>query len=225
MQNSPQAAINTPNQVIATRSRRAARFAAATLVGIILYVVLDIIAQLLPPHYNPISQAESDLAVGSFGWIMTLNFVIRGLLTLCLIVGLASAVPPPARSRTGTFLLAIWAIGAFLLAAYPTDVGARHTLHGLIHLLVALVAFVAGAVGELLISLRLAADPRWAAVRPFLLTTAIAALVLLLLVLGSAAPISQSIFGLTERIFLGLILLWIGVVSWYVFRQSASFSQ
>jgi len=29
--------------------------------GIALYVVLDVIAQILPPHYNPISQAESDL--------------------------------------------------------------------------------------------------------------------------------------------------------------------
>ena len=41
---------------------------------IILYVVLDVVAQVLPPHYSPISQAESLLAVGPYGYIMTVNF-------------------------------------------------------------------------------------------------------------------------------------------------------
>jgi len=36
------------------------------LVGVVLYLVLDAIAQVLPPHYNPLSQAESDLAVGPY---------------------------------------------------------------------------------------------------------------------------------------------------------------
>ena len=39
----------------------------ATIIGIVLYLVLDIIAQLLPPHYSFITQAESDLAVGPYG--------------------------------------------------------------------------------------------------------------------------------------------------------------
>jgi len=55
------------------------------LVGIILYAVLDVVAQILPPHYNPISQAESDLAVGKFGLIMTINFVNSGVLSLVFI--------------------------------------------------------------------------------------------------------------------------------------------
>lgn len=45
-----------------------ARLALATIVGIALYVVIDVITQLLPPHYNPISQAESNLAVGPYGY-------------------------------------------------------------------------------------------------------------------------------------------------------------
>ena len=43
------------------------------------------VAQLLPPHYSPISQAESDLAVGKFGFIMTINFLNRGVLSLLFI--------------------------------------------------------------------------------------------------------------------------------------------
>jgi len=54
---------------------------------IILYVVLDAIAQVLPPHYSPLSQAESLLAVGPYGYIMTVNFLIRGVFSLLFASG------------------------------------------------------------------------------------------------------------------------------------------
>ncbi len=60
----------------------------ATIMGIVIYLVLDIIAQMLPPHYNFITQAESDLAVGPYGYVMAVNFLIRGLLSLSFIIGL-----------------------------------------------------------------------------------------------------------------------------------------
>ncbi|HEY7356765.1 MAG TPA: DUF998 domain-containing protein, partial [Ktedonobacterales bacterium] len=66
------AAVSAPSQ----SAKQGAALALLTIVGIALYVVLDVIAQLLPPHYNPISQAESDLAVGPYGWIMAINFVL-----------------------------------------------------------------------------------------------------------------------------------------------------
>ena len=62
------------------------------IAGIVLYVILDIIAQLLPPHYNPISQAESDLAVGPYGYIMTINFLVRGAFSLVFIYAFEGAV-------------------------------------------------------------------------------------------------------------------------------------
>ena len=55
---------------------------------IILYVILDVIAQVLPPHYSPISQAESLLAVGPYGYIMTVNFLIRGVFSLLFVYAL-----------------------------------------------------------------------------------------------------------------------------------------
>lgn len=200
--------------------RRSRRLAALTLAGIAAYVGLDIIAQLLPPHYNPLTQPESDLAVGPYGFVMAINFVVRGLLSLALLASIQTALIPAARSRVGAVLLEIWAIGAFLLAIFPTDVGARHTLHGLIHLIVALVAFVAAAVGALLISLRMGADPAWVRVRPALLVIAVASLVALAgLVLGVGSVASTAaggiagLFGLIERVFLGLILLWMLVTA------------
>ena len=71
---------NTDNAVLlgadAQGKQQGAMLALVTIVGIVVYVIIDVIAQLLPPHYNAIIQAESDLAVGPYGFLMTINFVI-----------------------------------------------------------------------------------------------------------------------------------------------------
>jgi hypothetical membrane protein len=195
-------------------NQQGATLALITIIGIVLYVVIDVIAQLLPPHYNAISQAESDLAVGPYGFLMTINFVIRGLLSLALLIGLIRATTKEGRSQFGLVLLGIWSVGAFLLALFPTDsAGQRPTFHGLIHLVVALIAFVSVAMGELLLSLRFAADERWETVRNPVLTIAFITLIaLVLLLFGTFAGLNGA-GGLLERAFLGLALLWILVVA------------
>src|SRR5579863_892184 len=92
----------------ALTARRVTLLARLTLAGIALYIVLDIVAQLLPPHYNPITQAESDLAVGPYGAVMTVNFLLRGLLSFALLAALVAATAPQARSPIGYALLGVW---------------------------------------------------------------------------------------------------------------------
>ncbi|HEU4784783.1 MAG TPA: DUF998 domain-containing protein [Ktedonobacterales bacterium] len=192
--------------------RKAQMLGALTIAGIVIYLALDVVAQLLPPHYSPVRQPESDLAVGPYGYVMTINFVVRGCLSLALVAGLMWGVAARARSTVGIVLIGIWAVGAFLLALFPTDVSSRLTIHGDIHLLVALVAFCAVALGELLVSLRIGADARWSSLRPYLLVCAVATLAALLAeVVGVRA--SEAFGGLTERIFLGLALLWMLLVA------------
>lgn len=204
-------------QFQARELRQARRLAVLVVVGIVLYVALDTIAQLLPPHYNPISQAESESAIGPYGTIMRVNFVVRGLVALALIAALHKTLSPAAHSRVGALLLEVWGVGAFFLAIFNTDLVGQHTLHGLIHLVVALLAFVAGAVGALLIALRLARDPAWAALRfPLVVIAALALLVFLVLIPTTSSVATSSaggIFGLVERIFIGLLLLWMLVVA------------
>ncbi len=213
-QNVRGAAAAEPTSDATGNARQAALLGRLAIAGIILYVLLDVVAQLLPPHYSPIAQAESDLAVGPYGYIMTANFVLRGLLSLALLAGLVKGVAPEGRSRAGCILLGVWAVGAFLLALFPTDLaGARPTLHGMIHLVVALVAFISVAVGELLISLRLdRAGDRWRDLRTPALALAI--VVLFALVIELVGFGSRSLFGLVERGFLGLALCWMLLVAW-----------
>ena len=61
---------------------------ALVIAGIVPYLALDVLAQLLPPHYSPVRQVESDLAVGPYGYVMTINFALRGALSLALVAEL-----------------------------------------------------------------------------------------------------------------------------------------
>lgn len=204
-QHSDLAAANTRGEQLS------ATLALLTIVGIVLYVTLDVIAQLLPPHYSALAQAESDLAVGPYGFVMTINFVVRGLLALALVWALSRAVAKSGLSRVGLVLLAIWGIGALVLALSPTDLaGAKPTLHGVIHLFVALLAFICGAIGELLLALYFAKDDRWRALRTPALTIAILSIIALVVLLLGAFPHA---YGLVERIFIGLVLLWMLVAA------------
>jgi hypothetical protein len=91
------------------------------------------------------------------------------------------------------------------------------TAHGAIHLVVATLAFIAGVVGEALIAARLGADLRWAPLRPALLIITVAAAVALLVLFGgnghAVARLTGPVFGLVERVFIGLVLLWMLVAA------------
>jgi hypothetical membrane protein len=204
------------------------------LAEILLYVVLDAIAQSLPPHYNPISQAESDLAVGPYGYIMALNFVNRGVLSLIFVYVLAKTLPAQGqatagRYRTGLSLLAVWGVGALLLAIFPTDVPATPvSWHGLIHLVVATIAFLAGAVGALSLSGQFARDDALRGLAKIATPIAILAVVFCLVTLGFgfvAPHFASRIGGLDERLFLGLELLWIAAASLYLLRHTVKTRQ
>lgn len=183
-----------------------------TIAGIAVYVVLDIIAQALPPHYSPIRQPESDLAVGPYGWIMTVNFVVRGLLSATLLIALARVLAPSRRMVVGLFLLGIWAAGAFLLAVFPADVSSRvQTAHGKAHLAIALIAFVSIPIAESLLARALLDDPRWRELgERGVVFARVAVAGFFVLLAGIFLP---WVGGLTERIFLAAVLLWMLVVA------------
>jgi hypothetical membrane protein len=186
-----------------------------TILGIGLYFVLDVVAQLLPPHYSPISQAESDLGVGPYGWVMNVNFVVRGILSLAFVYALYSAWPRPDRPRVGLALIAAWGMGAFILSVSTADVSGPSTLHGTIHNVTALLAFLFVAIGAVLVSYAMPGEPPWETVRPPARVLAVLTLIaMLVLFIGTGLPrVEHALFGLLERIFIGFTLLWMLVVS------------
>jgi hypothetical protein len=197
----------------------------AAIAGIVLYAVLDAFVQSLPPHYSALSQAESDLAVGPYGFIMAVNFVNRGVLSLLFLLGFYRAVKPTRGYNAGYYLIGLWALGSIVLAAFPTDVGGTPTLHGEIHLTVAVLAFLGGVFGELALSRVLRNNPstaetaRYASVIALLAFFSLAAL---FLGPGLAPKAFGAISGLVERVFIGAVLAWMLAVSAMFLSRSTS---
>lgn len=207
-------------------SKSSRRYSVA-LAGVLLYVVLDIVVQSLPPHYSPLSQAESDLAVGPYGYIMTVNFLNRGILSLEFLFALLGSLSLKgadlSKFRTAKYLFGTWAVGAILLAVFPTDVPATPiSWHGAIHLVVAILAFLGGAFGVLSFSLNMTGTAALERLRHVALPIGVLSVVLCLVDLLDGfitRRIDARFGGLFERLFLGSVLLWIVVVSVYMLRH------
>jgi hypothetical membrane protein len=212
-----------------TQSRqRASRFGADpvalarfTLIAVIVYVAIDVLLKFLRPSYSLLYNAESDYGRGPWYWVMDINFLLRCALSLAVAVALSRAARLGGRDldglgRGGVVLIEIWAVTSGLLAFFADNPeGTPATASGKIHLLLALIAFLAVTVGTVLASISLRADPDWRPIGNVLFAVSIAGVAAFLL-LGTATGHKHAPGGLYERIFLGLQLLWIALAAGHI---------
>ena len=185
---------------------------------IILYVVLDAIAQVLPPHYSPISQAESLLAVGPYGYIMTINFLIRGVFSLLFVYALVQILTMLGENwrsnKWGLYAIGIWGVGALLLAGFPAT---GRTL--VIHTVIGVIVFIAAPLGELSISLKLDRVKALASVKKIALVVAVLGVLFMAFywgVLPFLHHLKSSYSGFFERLLIGSVILWMAVMATYI---------
>lgn len=188
------------------------------MVGVVLYVLVDVVLQFLPPHYSVVSDAESNLAVGPFGWIMNLNFLGRAGLTLCAAGAIGLVGPGSRLRRTGLVLLVVAGACSAALAFLPTDIsgpgefGLRtSTPTGALHLAVASLGFFAALAAFAWLTAWLRGVPELRRVYPAALALTVVAAVGLLCV-GLADHFAPTLLGLAERVCLAGILGWAFVV-------------
>jgi hypothetical protein len=188
---------------------------------IVLYIVLDAIAQALPPHYSPISQAESLLAVGPYGYIMAINFLNRGVFSLLFVYALVQVFSMFGENwrnyKLGLYAIGIWGVGALLLPGFPAAGG---TLW--IHAIIAYIVLFAAPLGEFSISLKLGRVKALAGVRKTALIIALFGvlfMVFFLWLLPFLPNLNSNYDGLFERLLLGSIIAWMGIVSTYALRR------
>ncbi len=211
------AAVSPRQRPAPSRVRPLARL---TLAGVAVYVAIDVLLAFLRPGYSLIYNAESDYGRGPWYWVMDLNFLLRCALSLAIAGALYRVVRLDGRTRAGLALLVTWAICSGLLAFFADDPeGTPQHGSGVVHLVLAFIAFTAIAVGAILISASLLSDPAWRPAARFLLAISVAA-VLAYLLLGGAHKHQHAPAGLYERIFLGLELLWIAVAAITIARRT-----
>ena len=212
------AAVSPPRQRHAlSRAKLLARFA---LAGVGVYVAIDVLLAFLRPGYSLIYNAESDYGRGPWYWVMDLNFLLRCALSLAIAGALSQVLRPGGRARGGLALLVTWAICSGLLAFFADDIeGTPQHGSGIVHLVLAFIAFTAVAIGAILISASLMSDPAWRRAAPVLLAISVAGAIAYLL-LGAANKHHHAPGGLYERVFLGLELLWIVIAAIAISRRT-----
>jgi hypothetical membrane protein len=198
---------------------RAKPLAWLALAGIAAYVAIDVVLAFLRPGYSLLYNAESDYGRGPWYWVMDINFLLRCALSLAIAAALYRAAGLDGRTRAGLALLATWAVCSGLLAFFADDPeGTPQTGSGIVHVILALIAFTCITIGAILISASLMSDPVWRPAAPVLLAISIAAAIVYLLLGTAHKPHAPG--GLYERIFLGLELLWIAVAAIAIARRT-----
>ena len=185
---------------------------------IILYVVLDAIAQVLPPHYSPISQAESLLAVGPYGYIMTVNFLVRGVFSLLFVYTLVQILTMLGENwrsyKWGLCAIGIWGAGALLLAGFPA---AGRTIG--VHTIIAVIVFIAAPLGELSISLKLYRVKALENVKKSAMIISMIGVLFMVFywgVLPFLHHLKSSYSGFFERLLIGSIILWMAIMATHI---------
>ncbi|MFT3699330.1 MAG: DUF998 domain-containing protein [Kofleriaceae bacterium] len=190
-------------------NRHVERLAGRVLALLAVSIVLEIIAQLLPPHYSAIRDTESALAVGPYRALEITSFCVRGLLVFVLLRAGSLAIPPEFTARLGNRMLMWVAMSKFVIAFVPTDLAPRpETLHGLIHAVVAFASFFAASIGEVLVSRKLL-DLPW--IPGHLLLRLAQITVAWSILITVTAGMGLACWGLLERIETVLLLGWIAI--------------
>ena len=186
----------------------AAALAAAGIVGPILFTVVFVVHGLLRSDYSPVGDPISALAIGPYGWVQDLNFIVFGVLMLAYAVGLHLGLRPARAGILGPALLALAGVGAVLSGVVPLRaVAGGGTYEPAGHTVAVFMAFLGAGIGLIALSRRMTGDPRWRSLATYTLATGIAIVVLFLAVGALAstpdAPLNRW-FGLTQRVLLAV---------------------
>ena len=203
---------------MSTRRPGAPMLARLAIAGIAVYFALDVALVFLRPHFSVLHNAESDYgSAGAYAWVMDLNFLLRGALSLA--VARALMLVGEAKDRTASLAhggLVVWALASAALAFFPDDPVGTPT-HGLgrVHLALAFIAFAGVIVGAIAGSRAARGQPRLRSRSTALTVLAYAALIPVLL-LGRVHLRPHSLGGLYEKLFLAIELAWLLVVSFSI---------
>jgi hypothetical membrane protein len=176
----------------------------AGVVGPVAFTVTFLVLERLRSgEFSPAEQPVSALEAGPYGWVQQASFVVFGLLTLVFAVGLDRGLRPNRWGMAGPALLGLSGAALLLAAAIPLRQDAAGEVYdpgG--HVVAGSAFFAASAVGLVVLSRRIAADPAWSSLARWTLaaglTCAIAFVGMRLVAIPEGAPLHEWV-GLMQR--------------------------
>ncbi len=187
-----------------------AALAAAGIIGPILFTVAFVVQGLFRLHeYSPVAEPVSALEAGPAGWVQQVNFVVFGVLTIAFAVGLHLGVSPARAGWVGPAILVLCGVALLWAAVFPLrENAAGVTLPPGPHLVGGLTYFLGNAVWPVVLSRRLAGDPRWRGLATYSLASGITIFLLFVangvLVIPDDAPL-HPYAGLAQRAVLAVL--------------------
>ena len=185
--------------------------AVAGIVGPILFTVAFVVQGLFRfDEYSAVAEPVSALEAGPGGWVQQVNFVVFGLLTIAFAIGLHLALRPTRWGAIGPSLLVLSGLALVWAAIFPL----RQDAAGLtydpgLHLVGGMTYFLSSALGLVVVSRRLAADPSWSSLATYVLVAGVAAIAMFLVnglfVIPDDAPLHQWA-GLVQRAVVLVVL-------------------
>jgi len=187
-------------------------------IGPLLFIVVFLIEGATRPHYSAWQDAVSALELGEGGWMQSTNFIVCGALVFGFAIGLRRVLRTGRGSTWGPILLGIVGLGLIGAGIFVTDPGLGYpheagtitlTVHGTIHSLISLFAFISLPAACFVLARRDAADPAergWA-----WYSVATGLLVVVFFVLTAVVTALNGPAGLTQRILLIVGWSWIAL--------------
>jgi hypothetical membrane protein len=181
-------------------------YAYCGIVAPILFTILVLVASLLRPGYSQTYNFVSDLGVGPYAFIQNLNFIIFGLLSMGLALGLRSALPKSRSTKVGVYLVILFGLMVMLAGVFPEDY-----LSQVPHNLVSATAFLFIIAAQLLVwrGLKNADKSVWGSFRTYCQVSGLLS-ILLLLALRVAISTGSDYQGAVQRLFLAVPWIWMG---------------
>jgi len=162
------------------------------------YVTVGIALHFLESEYDPRFRFMSEYAWGAYGWLMTTTFFVLGLALVTVAVGLQEVHQSSLSARIGVGLLLVGSLGVCLAGVFREFIP---------HAAAGAVGLPSIVIAALILSWGFRRAEGW---QPIHRVTFLIALGMLVAFLSIVVDVGMP--GLQQRVFLGLILLWLSVV-------------
>lgn len=189
----------------------------AGIIGPILYVLVFTLDGALRPGYSPYAEAVSYLLLGSRGWLEIMNFTCLGLLLIVFALGFLqwSGVVHAFCRRVITALLVISGLGFIMAALFVPDPYGEipHSIHGVLHNIAFTVVFFPLGLACILIGSQFSKIVGWRIHGWFSVVLGLLVSFIALASLIFPASSAPRWGGLFERVFIVIILAWLGILA------------
>jgi hypothetical membrane protein len=192
-------------------------YAICGIIAPVLFLILLIVASILRPGYSPVHNFVSDLGVGSNAFIQNINFMIFGLLSIGLALGLKMSYPQGKISfKVGVWLTILFGLFVLLAGVFP-----ENYLSGGLHTSVSAFAFLSIIAAQLLVwrGLKNAEYNIWGLYRTYCLLSGLLSIIFLILLQISILDF-VNYQGTAQRLFLAVPWIWIGITGLKIYYNT-----